>query len=154
MQLRQPRRIAVDVGRQELQRDRLAELQIVRAVHLAHPAAADAFDDAIAAAEERAGREASVIDRARAREPACGRGAATGARAETRIAGAALVGGLTSGRRLRQPGLLADVGRHRRLEVGAGKRRVALRANVARLFRYDNGRAGGAGDDIGHGVGE
>ncbi len=40
MELCQPRRIAVDVGRQELQRDRLTELQIVGAIHLAHAAAA------------------------------------------------------------------------------------------------------------------
>ena len=41
VQLRQPGRIAVDVGRQELQRDRLAELEIVGAIDLAHAAAAE-----------------------------------------------------------------------------------------------------------------
>ena len=64
VELRQPRGIAIDVRRQELQRDRLTELQIVGAVDLAHAAAAEAADDAVAAAEEGAGREAAVIDRA------------------------------------------------------------------------------------------
>ena len=70
VQLRQARRIAVDVGRQELQRDRLPELQVVGAIHLAHAAAAEPADDAVAAAEERAGREAAVVDGAGRREPA------------------------------------------------------------------------------------
>ena len=108
VELRQPRRIAVDVGRQKLQRDRLAELQVVGAVHLAHAAAADAFDDAVAAAEERAGLEASVIDRPGAREPAGGGRAAAGAGAGARPGAPRSLGGLASGRRLRQ---LIEVGR-------------------------------------------
>ena len=70
VELRQPRRIAVDVRRQELQRDRLAELQVVGAVDLAHAAAAEPPDDAVASAEERAGLEAAVVDRAGRGEPA------------------------------------------------------------------------------------
>ena len=56
--------IAIDVGRQELERDRLSELQIVGAIDLAHAAAPQASDDAIAAAEQRARLEAAVVDRA------------------------------------------------------------------------------------------
>ncbi len=72
VELGQARRILVDVGRQELERDRLAELQVVGAIHLAHAAAAQALDDAVASAEQRARLEAAVIDGARRREPAGG----------------------------------------------------------------------------------
>ena len=54
------RRVVGDVGGQELQRDRLAELQVVGAVDLAHAAAAEQADDAVAAGEQGAGREAPV----------------------------------------------------------------------------------------------
>ena len=84
VQLRQPRRVAIDVGRQELQRDRLTELEIVRAEHFAHPAAAQPSDDAIAAAEDGAGREAAVIDRAGRGEPAGRRRVALGTAAPGR----------------------------------------------------------------------
>ena len=47
-----------DAGGQELQRDRLAERQVVGAVHLAHAAAAEQRDDAVAAGDDRPGREA------------------------------------------------------------------------------------------------
>ena len=73
VQLRQPRRIAIDFLRQELQRDRLPELEVVGAIDLAHAAAPEASDDAVAAVEEGAGREAAVIDRVGARQPAAGR---------------------------------------------------------------------------------
>jgi hypothetical protein len=69
VELAQPRGIPVDVGRQELQRDGLAELQVVGAVHLAHAAPAEPSDDAVAAAEERAGRETAVVDGAGIGEP-------------------------------------------------------------------------------------
>ena len=49
--------------RQELQRDRLAELQVVGAVDLPHAAAPDQADDAVALGEDRARREASGVDR-------------------------------------------------------------------------------------------
>ena len=49
VELRQARGIAIDGLRQELQRDGLAELQIVGAVDLAHPALAEPPDDAVAA---------------------------------------------------------------------------------------------------------
>ena len=45
-------------------------LQIVGAVDLAHAAFAEASDDAVAVVEERAGREAAVVDRVGARQPA------------------------------------------------------------------------------------
>ncbi len=73
VELRQARRILVDVRREELQRDRLTELQVVGAVDLAHAAATEAFDDPVASAEEGARLEAAVIDRARRREPAASR---------------------------------------------------------------------------------
>ncbi len=73
VELRQARRVAIDVGRQKLERDLLSELQIVGAVDLAHAAAADALDDAIAAAEERARLESAVVDRARGGEPSARR---------------------------------------------------------------------------------
>ncbi len=65
VELRQSRWISIDVRRQELQRDRLSELQVVCAVDLAHAAAADAFDDAVAAAEKSARREAAMVNGAR-----------------------------------------------------------------------------------------
>ena len=65
VELRQARGILVDVGRQELQRDWLAELQIVSSKDFAHPAASESLDDPVAPAEEGAGLEAAVVDRAR-----------------------------------------------------------------------------------------
>jgi hypothetical protein len=62
VELRQPRGIAVDALGQELERDRLPEFEIVRAVDLAHPAASEPSDDAVAVVEHGAGREPSVID--------------------------------------------------------------------------------------------
>ncbi len=49
----QRRRIVGEMGGQELQRDRLAELQVVGAVDLAHAAPAEQPDDAVALAESR-----------------------------------------------------------------------------------------------------
>ena len=69
--------------RQELQRDRLAEAQIVGPIDLAHAAAAEQTDDAVAAVEERARREAPVADRIRRGEPAAGC-TRTGPRRQTR----------------------------------------------------------------------
>ena len=62
VELRQTGRIAIDLRRQELERDRLTELQVVGAEDLAHPALAQPADDAVAAAEDRAGRKPSVVD--------------------------------------------------------------------------------------------
>ena len=70
VELHQAGRIAIELRRQELQRDRLPELQVVGPVDLAHPAASEPADDPIAPAEERAGREAPVIDFTAARKPA------------------------------------------------------------------------------------
>ena len=64
VQLGEPRGVAVDVGRQELERDRLPELEVVGAEDLAHAAAAQSADNPVAAAEERAGGKAAVIDAA------------------------------------------------------------------------------------------
>src|SRR5690349_9024544 len=46
----------------ELQGHRLAERQIVRAIDLAHAAAAEQADDPVARAEQRAGRERAMVD--------------------------------------------------------------------------------------------
>ena len=67
VELRQARRVAIDLGREELERDRLPELQVVRAIDLAHAATAEPFDDAIAPAKEGARFEAAVVDRAGSR---------------------------------------------------------------------------------------
>jgi hypothetical protein len=71
--LHQPRRVAIDRLRQKLQGDGLAQFQIVRAVDLAHAPFSQASDDAVAAVEESAGREAAVIDRVGAGQSAAGR---------------------------------------------------------------------------------
>jgi hypothetical protein len=62
VQLRQARGIVVHFRWEELQRDRLTELQIVGAEDFAHAAAAESADDPVAAAEDRAGSEAAMID--------------------------------------------------------------------------------------------
>ena len=62
VELRQPCRIAIDRFREELQRDRLPEFEIVCAVDLTHPTFAEASDDAVAVVEDGAGFEAAVID--------------------------------------------------------------------------------------------
>jgi len=62
VQLAQAHRIAIHVGRQELQGDGLAELEIIGAKHLAHAAHAQPADDAIAATEKGAGRKASMVN--------------------------------------------------------------------------------------------
>jgi hypothetical protein len=63
VELGQARGVGIDVGGQELERNRLSEFQIVGAIHLAHPAASQPADDAIASAKQRAGLEPAVIDR-------------------------------------------------------------------------------------------
>ena len=88
VQLRQPRGILIDFRRQELERDRLPELEVVGAEDLAHAAAAEASDDAVAGAEDVAGRKASVVDGAGGREPSAGRGAALGVLWSAMLAGA------------------------------------------------------------------
>ena len=57
------------VRRQELQRDRLAELQVIGAVDLPHAAAPEESDDPVALGEDRPRREAAGVDRVRRREP-------------------------------------------------------------------------------------
>ena len=63
-------RLRREFRRQELQRDGLAELQVVGAVDLTHAAVADETDDAITIGEDRAGRKAAAIERWRGREAA------------------------------------------------------------------------------------
>ena len=69
VELHQARRIVIEVRRQELERYRLRELQVVSAIDLAHAAAAEASDDAVPAAEHRAKRKASVVDGVRGGQP-------------------------------------------------------------------------------------
>ncbi len=73
VKLCQPRRIAIDIGRKKLERDRLSELQIVGTIHFAHPALAEPANHAIAPAENGARLKTSVIDPAGAPQPACRR---------------------------------------------------------------------------------
>jgi hypothetical protein len=70
VELRQPLRIAIDRFGQELERDRLSELQVVGAVDLAHAPLADATDDAVTIVEDRARIEPSVVDVAGSAAPA------------------------------------------------------------------------------------
>jgi hypothetical protein len=65
VQLHEPRGIAIDFRRQELEGDRLAELQVVCTIYLAHAAAAEAADDTVAPPEQGAWRKAAMVDGAR-----------------------------------------------------------------------------------------
>jgi hypothetical protein len=61
VKLREAPRIARQMIGQQLESDRLSELQIFGAVHLAHAAAPERRDDAKAAGEQRAGRESAPV---------------------------------------------------------------------------------------------
>jgi hypothetical protein len=61
VELREPPRIARQRGRQELQRDLLAETEIVGLIDDTHAAAPERSNDAVAIGEQRAGRERGVI---------------------------------------------------------------------------------------------
>ena len=155
VELGQPRRILVDVRRQELERDRLAELQVVGAIDLAHAAAAQPLDDAVASAEERARLEAAVIDGARRREPAGGRRrrASLSSRASDRRSIRA---------RRRRVGSRSEPGRivharevrwHHRVDLDCGRGVRHLGQTLAGLLRQDDRGAGRAREDVGHGSG-
>ena len=58
------RSVVFEFGREELQGDRLAEFQIVGAIHFAHAAAPQQRDDAVAVGENVARREAAEVERA------------------------------------------------------------------------------------------
>ena len=73
VEARQPVGAMGDLLRQELESDGLAELQVVGAIDLAHAAAAQQADDAVAAGEHRAGNELRAVERVRRRQP-IGRG--------------------------------------------------------------------------------
>ena len=64
VETRERGRIARGHFRQELERDFLAKRQIVRAIDFAHPSASQQRDDAIAAGQQHAGREAAFNQRA------------------------------------------------------------------------------------------
>ena len=57
-------------ARQELQRDRLAELQVVGAIDLAHAAAPEEADDAVALGDDGSRREAFPVERVGGGQPA------------------------------------------------------------------------------------
>jgi hypothetical protein len=57
-----PHRVGCERCRQKLQRHRLAQLQIVGAVHLARPAGAEQADNSIAALEKGTGCETADRD--------------------------------------------------------------------------------------------
>jgi len=69
VQLGQPCRVTIHFRRQELQRDLLPELEIVGAEDFPHPAFPQPADDPVATAQDRAGREAAMIDAAGASQP-------------------------------------------------------------------------------------
>ena len=158
VELGQARRILVDVGWQELERDRLAELQVVGAIDLAHAAAAEALDDAVASAEERARREAAVIDGARRREPAGGRRGARVSRTARAIGARPC---RPRGARWRPSGSRSEPGRivharqirrHHGVDLGLRQGSSALGADVTRLLRNDDRGARRAREDVGHPV--
>jgi hypothetical protein len=62
VKLRESYGVASHVVGQELQCDRLSESQIVGAIDLSHPAAAEESDHAVAAVENRPGGKAAVAD--------------------------------------------------------------------------------------------
>ena len=62
VKLRETHRIVTKVLGQELQRDRLPEAHVIGAIDLAHPAAPEKADDAVARIEQRTRCETSVID--------------------------------------------------------------------------------------------
>jgi hypothetical protein len=69
----------VDAGREEFERDGLVELEVVRAVDLAHAALAQEADDAVARAEASAGSKRPVPGRrVGVGHGRCGRGRADG----------------------------------------------------------------------------
>jgi hypothetical protein len=73
----EPRRVIFDHRRQELQRHRLAELEVVGAVDLAHPPATEQADDPVAASQHRPREESAAVGgrrRAREIERSVGRG--------------------------------------------------------------------------------
>ena len=72
VKLREADRVGGDGIGQELERDRLAEAEIVGAIHLAHAALAEQADDPVAAVENGAGREAAVTDGVGRGQPAVG----------------------------------------------------------------------------------
>ncbi len=84
---RRPRR----ASGQELERDRLAELQVVGAVDLAHAAAAEQPDDAVALGEHGPGREIPPIRSIRRRQSR-----PTGSEGETRRRAASISDGVAS----------------------------------------------------------
>ena len=59
-----------EVLRQELQRHRLPELQVVRPVHLAHPASAEQPDDPVSLRQHGTRREPARLNRVRRRQTA------------------------------------------------------------------------------------
>ena len=132
VKLSEAHRIVAERFRQELQRDRLAEAQIVRPIHLPHPAAAEETDDPVAAVEQRAGSKAPVADRIRRGEPAARRRFPGGRRCPSREAA-----GRQSGRLARAHRQRVRSGRTsaRRTEPGRVRQdRAAARAHHAGIM--------------------
>ena len=85
--------VGLEGGRQELERDRLLELEVVGAVDLAHPAAAQQAHDPVAIGEDRSRHEAISGSGARGAAPSsASREASTSARASRARPGAVPVG--------------------------------------------------------------
>ena len=119
----EPRQCALVFGNglgEELQRDRLAEFEIGGAVHLAHAALAQQRDDTVPFEQQRAGREAAFIRRARRAEQRSG-----GSRARARRFGDRVglrTGGGRSKRRGATPAEPAGIGVFRGATRTAGHR--------------------------------
>ena len=133
VKLREPDRLVTQPVGQKLERDWLAESEIVSAIDLTHAAFAEQSDNPISAVEQRAWRESAVADRVRRGQPSAvgfrsGRGRRRGAAADDANRAAR-----------RQPRwlhadakgqrLILQCGATRGTEAGAvGKRRSAARA--------------------------
>ena len=70
MELGEPRRIIRNRLRQELERDRLAEAEIVGPVHLAHAPFADGADHPVTPGQDGARQEPALVHDGARRQPA------------------------------------------------------------------------------------
>ena len=152
VQLREPGGIAVDIRGEKLEGDRLSELQIIGAINLAHAALAEPAKHSIPSAENGAGLEASVIDRAGACQPARrgrdGGGAGRGDRA--RCGRAVCIGGDRRQRRqTRLVNTAPDLSRQG-LAIRTRDSHPALRTHAPRFFREHDRAAVRTGQDFRH----
>ena len=137
VKLRQPHRVLLQIARQQFQRDRVTEPEVVGAEHFTHTAFAQQSDDPIAAVEDGSRSEPAVADGVGLGQPAGGRLRGEGCRRAAR-------GGGEGQRRHTRRGLCLS---HRQLfehpaAGGTESRRlaclrVAMRADHARILLGD-----------------